>query len=291
MRSRKCGGVLVLSLLIAASCDDEHHDDADGHHDESLDAGPARTAAQIACDHFEFGPAVDLAAAAEGAALPAVEPHTRSNLRLAAVQGGNGGRLTFEPGQEGTVFFFLDGAVPLTVLDAAQAEVALRSTAVEMCAPAAAGFEVELDDAPYVLVLGPSEAGEVALVVHVPPAEGEHHDEHGDVEVPDEYADLANPLGDDPAAVSAGRDLYRAQCASCHGEGGKGDGPAARSQEPAPTDLTGAESREQTDGYLFWRLTEGRNAAENPSTMPAFGGLLSEEESWQVISFLRTLGG
>src|SRR5688500_2220296 len=41
-----------------------------------------------------------------------------------------------------------------------------------------------------------------------------------------------------PAAVDQGRALYKANCAACHGEGGRGDGPAAGVMKPPPRDHT-----------------------------------------------------
>ena len=37
---------------------------------------------------------------------------------------------------------------------------------------------------------------------------------------------------------TSGRQMYDAYCASCHGQGGKGDGPAAAALKATPTDLT-----------------------------------------------------
>ena len=44
-----------------------------------------------------------------------------------------------------------------------------------------------------------------------------------------------------------------------------------------------------SDGYLFWILTEGAMSGQVSSSMPAYGETLSEDEVWEVISFLRTL--
>lgn len=43
-----------------------------------------------------------------------------------------------------------------------------------------------------------------------------------------------------PAVLERGATLYKANCASCHGESGKGDGPAAAVMKPPPTDHTNA---------------------------------------------------
>src|SRR3989454_1268571 len=43
-----------------------------------------------------------------------------------------------------------------------------------------------------------------------------------------------NPTPDNPATVAAGRALYQANCAVCHGPQGPGDGPAARTPKPRP---------------------------------------------------------
>jgi mono/diheme cytochrome c family protein len=45
--------------------------------------------------------------------------------------------------------------------------------------------------------------------------------------IPDEYAGLTNPILADEASIERGANIYTAQCASCHGDGGMGDGPAA----------------------------------------------------------------
>ena len=39
-------------------------------------------------------------------------------------------------------------------------------------------------------------------------------------------------------SVASGQDMYKSYCASCHGQAGKGDGPAAPALKVAPSDLT-----------------------------------------------------
>ena len=93
----------------------------------------------------------------------------------------------------------------------------------------------------------------------------------------------ANPVPADDKAVAAGKVLYAKHCLSCHGETGKGNGPAAKDLQKAPGDLSNPKLWEQTDGALFWKLTEGRKP------MPTFEPLTSETERWQIIDYVRTL--
>ncbi len=103
-------------------------------------------------------------------------------------------------------------------------------------------------------------------------------------EAPEEARATVNPVPAGDAAVEAGRTLYAARCASCHGDEGKGDGRATRFIKPAPADISTVEARDRmTDGEMFYKITEGRKP------MPGMKRTLSEEERWQVVHFLRTL--
>ena len=53
-------------------------------------------------------------------------------------------------------------------------------------------------------------------------------------------AKMKNPVAASPASIAAGKKLYDAQCASCHGTSGKGDGKAGALLKPLPSDLTDA---------------------------------------------------
>jgi putative copper resistance protein D len=86
-------------------------------------------------------------------------------------------------------------------------------------------------------------------------------------------------------AVVNGAALFHANCARCHGPGGRGDGPEGAGLPKPPADLTGAHVFHHTAGDLFWWITYGIA----PSGMPAFGSKLSEAERWDVINFLRAL--
>jgi putative copper resistance protein D len=86
-------------------------------------------------------------------------------------------------------------------------------------------------------------------------------------------------------SVANGVHLYQKNCVICHGVGGFGDGPAAKTLPIKPADLTAKHTSDHTMGDLFWWLSHGK-----PDTpMPAFAPLLSEEERWDLINFLRAL--
>jgi mono/diheme cytochrome c family protein len=111
----------------------------------------------------------------------------------------------------------------------------------------------------------------------------------GSPAVPAEYAGKTNPKSGDAAAIAAGKDLYAANCASCHGATGMGDGPAAAALDPKPKALA-TEISSIKDDYLLWRISEGGAFAPFNSAMPAWKASLTEDQIWQVIAYLHTLG-
>lgn len=110
----------------------------------------------------------------------------------------------------------------------------------------------------------------------------------GKPEPPEEFADLSNPFEGDPEMIAKGDVLYEANCASCHGLTGEGDGLAGAGLEPEPENLSRNQSN-LSDAYLFWRISEGGLIEPFNSLMPAWKGLMSDEKIWQVVSYLRTL--
>jgi len=100
--------------------------------------------------------------------------------------------------------------------------------------------------------------------------------------VPPEFAGKTNPL--DAGAATAGANVFKANCVSCHGELGKGDGIASGSLDPKPANLAEVV-KQASDDYLFWRISEGKPG----TSMVAWKGILDEEQIWQVIAFIHTL--
>jgi mono/diheme cytochrome c family protein len=103
---------------------------------------------------------------------------------------------------------------------------------------------------------------------------------------------LHNPLPDTPEVVEQGRALYYGKgfCVACHGRDGRGmtDVDPTRLKGALPTAFTKAEWQvARTDGELLWILQYGSPGTAMASFIPA---VLTEEEAWQVIWFVRSLG-
>lgn len=106
---------------------------------------------------------------------------------------------------------------------------------------------------------------------------------------PAEYAGKKSPSLN-AADIEKGKTTYQSYCAACHGEKGMGDGPASASLDPIPKPLATTENG-LSDGYLYWRIAEGGLMDPFKSAMPAWKSVLDEEGIWQVIGYLRELGG
>jgi mono/diheme cytochrome c family protein len=104
-----------------------------------------------------------------------------------------------------------------------------------------------------------------------------------DWQVPARAARAKNPLTPDAQNIAVGKDLYAHQCTACHGRSGRGDGVEAKNLDLKPHDLTAASVAAQTDGALFWKIGEGHRP------MPGFRQLVSDDERWHVICYVRTL--
>ncbi len=101
--------------------------------------------------------------------------------------------------------------------------------------------------------------------------------------VPEEFKKLKNPLELSDSNLKAARELYLDECAQCHGEHGKGDGPEARTHFPLPADLSDAGLMSTvTDGEIFYQITEGRRP------MPSFKKRLTQDQRWQLVLFVRS---
>jgi len=112
-------------------------------------------------------------------------------------------------------------------------------------------------------------------VVVVPTAVGQSTEEAASCS-----ADQSNPFAwDNAEAIQAGQEIYLALCAVCHAADGTGALPGA-------PDFTTEEVNSELiseSGRYYCSIAEGVGA------MPAFGASLSDEELWQVVTYLDSL--
>lgn len=97
-----------------------------------------------------------------------------------------------------------------------------------------------------------------------------------------------NLVASDKKSLSEAREIFmgKGTCFNCHGENGKGDGELAGSFSPPPRNFTyAAWQKVRTDGEIFWVITNGTE-----SGMPPFGDMLSDEEKWELVNYIREIG-
>ncbi|GAB4228578.1 MAG: hypothetical protein Tsb0032_35360 [Kiloniellaceae bacterium] len=104
--------------------------------------------------------------------------------------------------------------------------------------------------------------------------------------VPVEYRSQRSPYPNVTKAVTAGKEVYVANCKACHGALGRGDGDAGLDLVPSPALLSQLMDQQgQVDEYLLWSVSEGGKPFDTP--MPAFKDRLTEDQIWQVIAYMR----
>jgi high-affinity iron transporter len=90
-----------------------------------------------------------------------------------------------------------------------------------------------------------------------------------------------------PPSAARGAVVYREQCAYCHGDAGRGDGPKARSLTgPPPSNLTDSSVvGVLTQVDLYRKITFGVAG----TAMPEYEPTLSEDDRWAVAAYVATL--
>ncbi|MEN9684801.1 MAG: hypothetical protein RLZZ28_587 [Bacteroidota bacterium] len=101
---------------------------------------------------------------------------------------------------------------------------------------------------------------------------------------PDKAAKTANPVKSDAGSLAAGKAIWGQHCSSCHGKAGLGDGSKAAQLKTEPGDFSKAAFQSQSDGSLFFKISEGRD------DMPSFKKKIPDaDDIWAVINYMRTL--
>jgi len=102
--------------------------------------------------------------------------------------------------------------------------------------------------------------------------------------VPDAAKNKKNAVASNAESIAAGKVLWNTHCKSCHGAKGLGDGTKAAQLKTEPGDFSKATFQAQTDGALFYKMSEGRD------DMPSFKKKIADEDDrWSVVNFIRTL--
>jgi mono/diheme cytochrome c family protein len=104
--------------------------------------------------------------------------------------------------------------------------------------------------------------------------------------VPAKNAGMKNPASASKENLATGKDLYAKHCKSCHGAAGLGDGSKAASLDVPCGDFTTAKFQGETDGSIFYKITEGRGK------MPSFKkNIPDDNDRWMIVHYLRSFKG
>ena len=105
-----------------------------------------------------------------------------------------------------------------------------------------------------------------------------HYQQDPDWHAPHEAASRENPLASKPTLAGGGKKLFVRNCVECHGREGAG------MESKHSADLQLPVVQEESDGTLFWKITNG-NAKRG---MPSFSKI-PELQRWQIVLYIRTL--
>ncbi len=100
--------------------------------------------------------------------------------------------------------------------------------------------------------------------------------------VPESAKEKKNLYPPDEFSIARGKKSYKIECMRCHGKEGRGDGTSAIRIEKIVADLTSDYVQNQTDGELFWKISEGRRP------MPLAKRTLTDDQRWDIINYIRT---
>jgi mono/diheme cytochrome c family protein len=100
---------------------------------------------------------------------------------------------------------------------------------------------------------------------------------------PESANELINPFKEDPGAPAEGKKIFVAMCVVCHGETGKGNGVASVAIMPHPANFLSLEIENESDGSIFWKITNG-----NPP-MASYKTMLTDDQRWKIVTYIRKL--
>ena len=91
-------------------------------------------------------------------------------------------------------------------------------------------------------------------------------------------------------SAAEGQKLYMTYCSSCHGDKGRGDGAAGKALPVKPADHTDAKLMNSfSDEFLLNIISKGGAAVGKSSFMPAWGGVLKDDQLQDLLAYLRSI--
>ena len=99
---------------------------------------------------------------------------------------------------------------------------------------------------------------------------------------------VKNPVAATPQSIAAGKQAFEKYCKFCHGADAKGEGPMAPKDSHPPNLIDDKWDRGSSDGEIFAVIAEG---TPPKNVMKGFKSKLTAPEMWNVVNYLRSLGG
>ena len=97
---------------------------------------------------------------------------------------------------------------------------------------------------------------------------------------------VKNPYPASPENIASGKESFSHYCVACHGLDGQNTGvPFADKMSPPVPSLASEDAQAFTDGQLKWIVDYGLS----PSGMPGSKGILTDEEIWDTVLYIRNL--
>ncbi|REH01023.1 c-type cytochrome [Flavobacterium aquicola] len=100
---------------------------------------------------------------------------------------------------------------------------------------------------------------------------------------PEYSSSLTNPFVGNKKAANEGKVIFDQMCVLCHGNNGQGNGEAGQSLSPQPANLVALNVKNQSDGAIFWKITNGR------APMAPYFDLLNDDQRWKLVNYIREL--
>jgi mono/diheme cytochrome c family protein len=97
---------------------------------------------------------------------------------------------------------------------------------------------------------------------------------------PKKAVKMKNPFPVDEYSLERGKHSYQVDCVRCHGKEGKGDGSKSDKVNQVVSDLGSDVIQKQTDGELFWKISEARRP------MPLTE--ITDDQRWDIVNYIRT---